>query len=158
MFAYWKLITTPLIGAVIGYATTWVAVKMLFRPQKEVRLFGRRLPFTPGVIPKGKARLARAVGRAVEEQLLTREVLQEVLLSEEKKEVVRKAAADMLERQKMSQETLWEAARKAGPAAAGRAAAGRSKGPAARRRERWQSKEKRAAAAAPTGWTPMATW
>ena len=104
------MITTPLIGAVIGYATNWVAVKMLFRPQKEVRLFGRRLPFTPGVIPKGKERLARAVGRAVEEKLLTREVLQEVLLSEEKKEVVRKAAADMLERQKMSQETLREAA------------------------------------------------
>lgn len=93
MFAYWKLITTPLIGAVIGYITNWIAVKMLFRPRKEVLLFGKRLPFTPGVIPKGKARLARAVGRAVEQQLLTEEVLREVLLSEEKRQRYRRRPA-----------------------------------------------------------------
>ena len=90
MIAYWKLLTTPLIGAVIGYATNWVAVKMLFRPRKEICVFGRRLLFTPGVIPRGKARLARAIGRAVEDQLLTAEVLKEVLLSSEKKERLRR--------------------------------------------------------------------
>ena len=57
----WKYIATPLIGAVIGYVTNWIAVKMLFRPRKEVRVFGKRLPFTPGVIPRGQARLAKAV-------------------------------------------------------------------------------------------------
>ena len=78
----WKLIAVPVIGAIIGYATNWIAVKMLFRPHKEVRVMGWKLPFTPEVIPKGQGRLARAVGRAVEEQLLTREVLEEELLSE----------------------------------------------------------------------------
>ena len=106
MFAYWKLITTPLIGAVIGYITNWIAVKMLFRPRKEVLLFGKRLPFTPGVIPKGKARLARAVGRAVEQQLLTEEVLREVLLSEEKKAAVQEAAGAWAGKQKRSEVTL----------------------------------------------------
>jgi uncharacterized membrane protein YheB (UPF0754 family) len=69
----------PVVGAIIGYATNWIAVKMLFRPHHEVRVFGWKLPFTPGVIPKGQARLARAVGKAVEEQLLNETVLKEVL-------------------------------------------------------------------------------
>ena len=31
----WKYIVTPIIGAIIGYVTNWIAVKMLFRPRKE---------------------------------------------------------------------------------------------------------------------------
>ena len=79
----WKYIVTPIIGAIIGYVTNWIAVKMLFRPRKEVRVFGKRLPFTPGVIPRGQARLAKAVGNVVETQLLTPEYMGEKLLSEE---------------------------------------------------------------------------
>lgn len=112
MIAYWKLITTPLIGAVIGYATNWVAVKMLFRPRKEICVFGRRLLFTPGVIPRGKARLARAIGRAVEEQLLTAEVLKEVLLSSEKKERLRSEVSAFLEKERKSEESLRQAAQR----------------------------------------------
>ena len=37
----WKYIVTPIIGAIIGYVTNWIAVKMLFRPRKEVRVFGK---------------------------------------------------------------------------------------------------------------------
>lgn len=112
MIAYWKLITTPLIGAVIGYATNWVAVKMLFRPRKEICVFGRCLPFTPGVIPRGKARLARAIGRAVEEQLLTAEVLKEVLLSSEKKERLRSEVSAFLEKERKSEESLRQEAQR----------------------------------------------
>ena len=100
----------PVIGAIIGYATNWIAVKMLFRPHKEVRVMGWKLPFTPGVIPKGQGRLARAVGRAVEEQLLTREVLEEELLSEEKMQKMKEMISDWVEIQKASEKTVKKVA------------------------------------------------
>lgn len=106
----WKLIAVPIIGAIIGYATNWIAVKMLFRPHKEVRVWGWKLPFTPGVIPKGQGRLARAVGRAVEEQLLTREVLEEELLSEDKIQKIKEMVSEWVEKQKASEKTVKEAA------------------------------------------------
>ncbi len=43
-----------LIGAVIGYITNWLAIKMLFRPREAKYIFGMKLPFTPGLIPKEK--------------------------------------------------------------------------------------------------------
>ncbi|MGN1225065.1 MAG: DUF445 family protein [Ruminococcus sp.] len=83
---------------------------MLFRPHKEVRVWGWKLPFTPGVIPKGQGRLARAVGRAVEEQLLTREVLEEELLSEDKIQKIKEMVSEWVEKQKASEKTVKEAA------------------------------------------------
>lgn len=59
--------------AVIGYGTNYIAIKMLFRPRKEMRIGSFRVPFTPGVIPRNKPRIAAAVGKAVSETLLTRE-------------------------------------------------------------------------------------
>ena len=72
---YLRYLSGPMIGALIGYCTNYIAVKMLFHPYKEVKLFGLTLPFTPGVIPKNKPRLARAIGRAVADVLLTKEDL-----------------------------------------------------------------------------------
>lgn len=77
------VLSGPVIGAVIGYCTNYIAVKMLFRPLRPVHLFGRQLPFTPGIIPKGQARLARAIGGVVGDTLLTKEDLQQMLLTEE---------------------------------------------------------------------------
>lgn len=102
----YKLIIVPVMSALIGYVTNWIAVKMLFRPRREIRIRGHRLPFTPGVIPRGQSRLARAVGRAVDEQLLTVEVMERVLLSEDKKEMIRDAVKGYMEELKASGETL----------------------------------------------------
>lgn len=77
-----KIIMTLLISALIGYFTNYIAVKMLFRPRTEKHIFGRRVPFTPGVIPKNKPRLAKALGNAVGKQLLTGDDLKNALSSE----------------------------------------------------------------------------
>lgn len=78
-----EIIAGPLIGAVIGYCTNYIAVKMLFRPLKPVKVFGKTLPFTPGIIPKRKDQLAESVGDAIVNNLLTEEALEKSLLSRE---------------------------------------------------------------------------
>ena len=78
-----KNIAGPVIGAVIGYFTNFIAVKMLFHPKKEIKVFGHKLPFTPGAIPKGKSRLAKSVGDAVGNNLITQADIESRLLSDE---------------------------------------------------------------------------
>ena len=87
-----RYIAGPVIGAAIGYCTNYIAVKMLFRPKKEIRVFGHRLPFTPGAIPKGKPRLAKSVGDAVGGSLITQADIESRLLSDELADKI----ADML--------------------------------------------------------------
>lgn len=82
------LLAGPLIGAVIGYCTNYIAVKMMFRPRRGIRLGRWQLPFTPGVIPKRKDQLAHAVGQAVGTQLFTATDVKELLLSDEMKQSV----------------------------------------------------------------------
>lgn len=75
-------IARPLVGAVIGYSTNWLAIKMLFKPH-EAKYIGKfRIPFTPGLIPKERERIAGSLGTAVGEKLLTEEVISKELLDE----------------------------------------------------------------------------
>lgn len=77
----YSIIIRPLIGAGIGYITNWIAVKMMFRPLKEIKIGKFTLPFTPGIIPKNKERLAESIGNSISENLLTEETLKSTLLS-----------------------------------------------------------------------------
>ena len=91
-----RILAGPVIGALIGYLTNYIAVKMLFYPRKEIRLFGRRLPLTPGAIPRGRTRLATAIGTVVENNLLTREDMETRLLSEETEQKIADAVTEKL--------------------------------------------------------------
>jgi uncharacterized membrane protein YheB (UPF0754 family) len=58
----WTWITIPAIGAVIGWSTNWLAVKMIFRPIRPRRFLGLRLQ---GLVGRRQQELARAIGRVV---------------------------------------------------------------------------------------------
>ncbi len=78
----------PVVGALIGYFTNYVAIKMLFKPTRPYYLFGRKLPFTPGLIPSKREKLAEAIAKVVKENLLTEEVLKNRLNSKEVRETL----------------------------------------------------------------------
>lgn len=72
---------TPVVGAVIGYFTNWLAIKMIFRPYTEKRIFNIRVPFTPGLMPKERYVLSKKVGEVISQHLLTEEVMANALIS-----------------------------------------------------------------------------
>ncbi len=69
------------IGALIGGVTNSLAIRMLFRPYKPIFLFGKRVPFTPGLIPKRRSELADQLGKLVMEHLLTAESMKRKLMN-----------------------------------------------------------------------------
>lgn len=87
----------PIVGAVIGYFTNDVAIKMLFRPLKAYYLFGWRVPFTPGLIPSKRGKLAEAIAKVIKENLLTEEVLRKRLNEERIKDNLRKLVKRLLD-------------------------------------------------------------
>jgi uncharacterized membrane protein YheB (UPF0754 family) len=67
------------IGAAIGGFTNHLAIKMLFQPHEAKYIFGKRVPFTPGLIPKRRQELAVQMGKMVVEHLVTPESLKRKL-------------------------------------------------------------------------------
>lgn len=66
--------TIPLITALIGWLTNWLAIKMLFRPKIRLRLGFISIQ---GVIPKRRQELAKKISAIVERELLSTHTLQQ---------------------------------------------------------------------------------
>ena len=98
-------IIAPLLGGVIGYITNDIAIRMLFRPHTAKYVFGIHIPFTPGIIPKERGRIAEAVGGVISENLMNKEVLEKYLLSEDMIGKVRSAIEEFFAKQQQNQET-----------------------------------------------------
>lgn len=101
-----KYLAGPLIGSIIGYCTNYIAVKMLFRPLKPVKIGNWTLPFTPGIIPKGKKRLAKALGSAVGTHLLTSEDFETMLLSKKVQDAVADRISEGIQKVQTSDDTV----------------------------------------------------
>jgi len=67
----WTLAAPPIVGGIIGYFTNDIAIKMLFRPYRALYIGGKRLPFTPGLIPSNQERLAKRIADTIMGSLLT---------------------------------------------------------------------------------------
>ena len=96
----------PAVGAVIGYITNDIAIRMLFRPHQAKYFMGIHVPFTPGIIPKEKVRIASSIGKAVSENLMNREVLEKSLLSDDMLEKMNDAIDEFVATQRDNDETI----------------------------------------------------
>ncbi len=66
----YRLIFNAIVGGIIGSLTNYLAIKMLFRPYEEKRVFGIKIPFTPGLIPKQVKRIANSISETIGIHLL----------------------------------------------------------------------------------------
>ncbi|MCI6461467.1 MAG: DUF445 family protein [Prevotella sp.] len=101
-------ILAPALGGIIGYITNDIAIRMLFRPHKAKYIMGLHVPFTPGIIPKEKGRIADAIGGVISENLMNKDVLERYLLSDDMVSKVRLSVEEFIEIQKHNIETVKE--------------------------------------------------
>jgi uncharacterized membrane protein YheB (UPF0754 family) len=88
----------PFIGAVIGFLTNVLAIKMLFRPLRAYHVGPFRLPFTPGILPRERTMLAKSIGEMVARELLTPEIVRERLERDDVKQLLKEGIAKLTEK------------------------------------------------------------
>jgi len=89
-----SLIILPVMGAVIGWITNYLAVRMLFRPRKPIKI----LFFTVhGLLPKRRTEVAENIAKAVEQDLLSAKDLSDVFQSVDFDEKLRQRINDKID-------------------------------------------------------------
>ena len=85
--------TLPLVGAILGWLTNWVAIRMLFRPRRPIGLGGWKVQ---GLIPSRKQELAKSVAAAIDKKLIDSEDLKAVLMNAKTVEAVKQAVDEYM--------------------------------------------------------------
>jgi len=65
-------------ATVHGYGAAWLAVRMLFRPHRPIKLFGLTV-WPQGMIPRHRERLAETIGNAVGNELVSHDTITDAL-------------------------------------------------------------------------------
>jgi len=91
------------IGALIGWITNYFAIKMLFRPLKEVNILGFKIQ---GLIPKRKMEMAVSIADTIQEELISMKDitanLGDIELGEEINIIVDRIVEDKLQKEILS--------------------------------------------------------
>ncbi len=86
-----KIAILGLVGAVIGYSTNVIAIKLLFRPLKPTRFFKIQ-----GLIPKRKADIAVSIGQIVADELIHVEELMGMFIEQMDKEKLKRETGERI--------------------------------------------------------------
>lgn len=90
-----RYLLIPLIGALIGWLTNALAVRMIFRPHRPLNLLGFKLQ---GLVPKRQPELAASIGHTVEKHLVSHEDVVQRLTSPEAREEIDQTIRERLDR------------------------------------------------------------
>jgi uncharacterized membrane protein YheB (UPF0754 family) len=71
---WFELFLIVFVATFHGYGAAWLAVRMLFRPHKPVKLLGLTV-WPQGMIPRHRERLAQTIGHAVGNELVSQETV-----------------------------------------------------------------------------------
>lgn len=99
-----RILIPVLVGSLIGYLTNWLAIKMLFKPHYEKKILGITVPFTPGLIPKERNRIAENIGNAVGIHLLSTDTIMEAISNSENEKKIKNWINEKIEN--LRQETM----------------------------------------------------
>lgn len=103
-----KILIPVLVGSLIGYLTNWLAIKMLFKPHYEKKIFGITIPFTPGLIPKERKRMAENIGNAVGTHLLSPDTIIDSISNKKNEEKIKKWIEEKIEKLRQDTTTIRE--------------------------------------------------
>ena len=84
----------PIISAVIGWFTNFLAVKMLFHPRKKIKILFWEIQ---GIFPKKHQVLAERIGKLVAEELLSVKDIQKLLVQEDSLAQINKNVEEKIE-------------------------------------------------------------
>lgn len=81
-----KILILALVGALIGWTTNVIAIKLLFRPLEPFKILWFSIQ---GVIPKRRDEIAKSIGETVEQELLSvDEIMDKLIEGTDKTEIL----------------------------------------------------------------------
>ncbi len=86
---FWlKLLLLATIGAIIGWTTNIMAIKLIFRPLNPINIPVINFKIQ-GLIPKRKAEIAKSIGHIVETELISmEEIIEKFIQEQDKSEII----------------------------------------------------------------------
>ncbi|HHV75302.1 MAG TPA: DUF445 family protein [Thermoanaerobacterium sp.] len=93
MHFFLQMMFLGVVGAAIGWITNYIAVVMLFRPIKPVKIFGI---YIQGLIPRRRDEIAASIGKVVEDELVSMDDILDKLLNEDNRNyIIKKILEDV---------------------------------------------------------------